>query len=124
MINFLTANAEINWTLVWVLTVVGYVVVFIALVLLVYVYKLMPTLLNVQLKRRLKKSGKEIDTLTTNDKYLSGEVNAAIGMTLIMFFDEQHDEESNIITIKRVARTYSPWSSKIYGTSHNVLRRH
>lgn len=123
MINFLTANADFSWTLVWVLTIVGYVVVFIALVLLVYVYKLMPRVLNIQLKRRLKKSGKEVETVITDGKYLSGEVNAAIGMALLMFFDEQHDEESNIITIKRVARTYSPWSSKIYGTSQNTLLR-
>ena len=34
---------------------------------------------------------------------------------MILFFDEMHDEESNVITIKRVRKTYSPWSSKIYG---------
>jgi glutaconyl-CoA/methylmalonyl-CoA decarboxylase subunit delta len=39
---------------------------------------------------------------------------AAIAMVLYLHFSEMHDEESNIITIKRVSRTYSPWSSKLY----------
>lgn len=123
MINFLTVNAGTNWTLVWVVTIVGYVVVFLALLALVYFYKLIPEILNFQNRRRLKKSGKEVSTPEQKSEYMSGEVNAAIGMALVMFFEEQHDDESNIITIKRVERTYSPWSSKIYGTSHNVLVR-
>jgi hypothetical protein len=46
---------------------------------------------------------------------MSGEVNAAIAMALafytglnIMIMRKQ------CLTIKKVARTYSPWSSKIY----------
>jgi hypothetical protein len=31
-----------------------------------------------------------------------------------MYFNEMHDEESDIITVKRVSKTYSPWSSKLY----------
>ena len=46
---------------------------------------------------------------------------AAIAMALDMFYDEAHDNESNVITIKRIERRYSPWSSKIYGTN-NYLR--
>jgi len=42
-------------------------------------------------------------------------------MALHMFYDEVHDNESNVITIKRIERRYSPWSSKIYGTN-NYLR--
>jgi len=120
MMNFLNANA-VDWPSVWVLTVVGYLVVFFALVILIFVYKQIPKILNIQTRRRLKKSGKLSDEVEKREAYISGEVNAAIGMALILYFNEQHDDESNIITIKRVARTYSPWSSKIYGTSANVL---
>jgi hypothetical protein len=42
----------------------------------------------------------------------------AIGMALYQFFDEVHDNESNVITIKRIERRYSPWSSKIYGLNN------
>lgn len=44
----------------------------------------------------------------------SGEVIAAIAAALRFYEDDMHDLESEIITINRVARVYSPWSSKIY----------
>ena len=43
----------------------------------------------------------------------------AIAMALHLFYDEVHDNESNVITIKRIERRYSPWSSKIYGVINN-----
>jgi glutaconyl-CoA/methylmalonyl-CoA decarboxylase subunit delta len=46
---------------------------------------------------------------------VSGEVVAAIALALQTHLFELHDEERTIITIKRVSRTYSPWSSKLYG---------
>jgi hypothetical protein len=39
---------------------------------------------------------------------------AAIAMALYLYFNEIHDQESDIITVKRVSKTYSPWSSKLY----------
>ncbi len=120
MINFLYTGA-IDWPRIWVITVIGYCVVFFALVLLIFMFKIVARIINSQTQKRLKKAGVEIDPSEKKEKYISGEVNAAIGMALILYFNEQHDEESNIITIKRVARTYSPWSSKIYGTSANIL---
>jgi hypothetical protein len=44
----------------------------------------------------------------------------AIAMALHLFYDEVHDTESNVITIKRIERRYSPWSSKIYGISNQI----
>jgi len=45
----------------------------------------------------------------------TGEVNAAIAMALHMYRHQLHDHENTVLTIQKVARTYSPWSSKIYG---------
>jgi Na+-transporting methylmalonyl-CoA/oxaloacetate decarboxylase gamma subunit len=45
---------------------------------------------------------------------ISGEVSAAIAMALHLFQSEIHDEENTVLTIKKVSRTYSPWSSKIH----------
>jgi len=45
----------------------------------------------------------------------SGEINAAIAMALYLYSNEIHDQENPVITMIRVSRTYSPWSSKIYG---------
>lgn len=44
----------------------------------------------------------------------SGETIAAIAMALHEHLDT-HDRESTVLTINKVRRTYSPWSSKIYG---------
>jgi glutaconyl-CoA/methylmalonyl-CoA decarboxylase subunit delta len=46
---------------------------------------------------------------------LSGEVNAAIAAALHLYRSEMHDYENTVLTISKVSRTYSPWSSKIYG---------
>ena len=43
-----------------------------------------------------------------------GEVYAAISMALHEMQDEVHDVEETVLTITRVKRSYSPWSSKIY----------
>lgn len=44
----------------------------------------------------------------------SGEVFAAIAMALHEYQDNVHDIEETILTISKVKRNYSPWSSKIY----------
>lgn len=44
----------------------------------------------------------------------SGEEIAAIAMALHDHFDT-HDRENTVLTINKVKRAYSPWSSKIYG---------
>ncbi|MDG5800331.1 OadG family protein [Marinilabiliaceae bacterium ANBcel2] len=115
--NFLIDLANWDWSDIFVITAVGYSVVFAVLILLIIVYKLMPKVLNLQLKRRLKKEGREI-TAKSDEEYVPGEVNAAVATALHLYFNQQHDEESNIITIKRVERTYSPWSSKIYNMNN------
>lgn len=110
---------EIN-SLVWTITLLGYVIVFAALVLLVYVFLAVPKILNFQTRRRLKKAGKLTPEQEQDDNalQLSGEVSAAIAMSLNLFFNDLHEEESNVITIKKIERRYSPWSSKIYGLNN------
>ncbi|WP_291861857.1 OadG family protein [Marinilabilia sp.] len=110
----------VNWSQIWVITAVGYSVVFAALVLLIFVFKYVPKVLNMQLKRKLIKQGKYVERGDSEEQFIAGEVNAAIGTALGLYFSDLHDEESKIITIKRVERRYSPWSSKIYNIN-NVL---
>ncbi len=54
-----------------------------------------------------------------NDDIPIGDI-LAISMALHLLFDEVHDTESNVITIKRIERRYSPWSSKIYGVNNPI----
>ncbi len=46
---------------------------------------------------------------------ISGEVSAAIATAIHLYRSEMHDYENTVLTISKVSRTYSPWSSKIYG---------
>lgn len=96
---------------------------FLALLMLMLLFKSMPRVLNLGLSKKIRevreKAAARRNGDTKQEKYISGEVSAAIGLALTLYFKEQHDEESGIITIKRVARTYSPWSSKIYGVNNN-----
>lgn len=45
----------------------------------------------------------------------SEEVMAAIGLALSLYMQDVHDYEKTILTMNKVMRPYSPWSSKIYG---------
>jgi len=50
-----------------------------------------------------------------------GEVMAVIAAALFLHSKELHDDETLKLTIKKSARPYSPWSSKIYGL--NTFKR-
>ena len=98
-----------------VLVIVGYCIVFMALLLLYLFFRyLIPSILRVKIgKSRIHKGS---DSSEKNQRIeITGEVNAAISMAIYLYLSELHDEESNILTIKRVSKVYSPWSSKIYG---------
>ena len=43
------------------------------------------------------------------------EVAAVISYALHLYQQDVHDYEQMILTIQKVVRPYSPWSSKIYG---------
>ena len=73
-------------------------------------------------KEKLKKKKQKGEPETTEDDYIEGNVTAAISLALHMYFNELHDEESNIVTIKKVKKSYSPWSSKIYSVQNNWPR--
>lgn len=53
----------------------------------------------------------------------SGEEIAAIALALYQHLNA-HDTENTILTINKVKRAYSPWSSKIYGLRHVPEHQH
>jgi Na+-transporting methylmalonyl-CoA/oxaloacetate decarboxylase gamma subunit len=93
--------------------IIGYVIVFMALLLLYIIFTYLAKGLVWQKKQKLLKSEKLLH-IKDEDVVVSGEVAAAIAMAIFLCRD-LHDDESDIITIKKVSKTYSPWSSKIYG---------
>ncbi len=104
------------------ISVVGYVVVFIALLLLYLLFVNLSRFLQFQIRNKLKQKGK-IDKSERGDLSVSGEINAAISAALYLYLEEVHDIESTVLTIKKVQRNYSPWSSKIYGLRENPIKR-
>ncbi len=96
------------------LAVVGYLTVFFALVLMYYVYRTIPRLINLKVRQKLKRAGKLEEA--GEDLAVVGEVTAAISMAMYLYLNE-HDEESHTLTIRPVQRSYTPWSSRIYNVN-------
>ena len=97
------------------IALVGYLVVFIALVLLYLVFYNLPSLLRIDLRKLLAGKSEKETVLKKEGVKVTGEINAAIGMAIFLYINEMHDKESGVITIKKISKRYSPWSSKIYG---------
>lgn len=98
------------------LTVIGMFVVFTSLLVLYLMFMNITRLLNYRLKKKQKvKAEKDKGITSTDEPVFTGELNAAICLAVCLYLDEVHDNENTVLTINRVARTYSPWSSKIYG---------
>lgn len=99
------------------MTVIGYVVVFLALLFLYITFSNLTKLLNINVRRILRRDGKS--DAATEELSISGEVSAAIDMALHLYYSEIHDYEDTVLTINKISRIYSPWSSKIYGLRQN-----
>ena len=99
--------------------IVGFSIVLFSLTLLVFVFTRLPKLININLKKWKKKKSNGAQEEITEEDYVEGNVTAAISLAIHMYFNELHDEESNIVTIKKVKKAYSPWSSKIYSVNQN-----
>ena len=71
--------------------------------------------------KKWRKKDKHISNSETSDEdfIVEGNVTAAISLAIHLHFNELHDNESNIVTIKKVKKAYSPWSSKIYSVNQN-----
>lgn len=92
-------------------------VVFSGLLLLFIMFKLVG-MASVNLSKRNAMKSKGItDKKEAKEKKLGeapGEVFAAIAMAMHELQNDVHDVENTVLTINKVKRTYSPWSSKIY----------
>lgn len=95
------------------MAIIGMSVVFLALIIL-YVF-----LLNLArfLYRDKKDKNKPEEAAEPKQKKqpVEAEVHAAIGMALYLHMNQLHDQEERVLTINRMSKMYSPWSSKIYG---------
>lgn len=96
------------------IAIIGYVIVFTALLLSFALFSNVPRILYYRTRRELRRKRKEEKQQVSEDIHMPAEVTAAIATALYLHYNELHDPESNVITIQRVRKRYSPWSSKIY----------
>lgn len=105
----------------WTVALVGWLVVFVALIVLVIIFTYIPKIINIKLKSKLLKEGKIKDE--DEEMSIDADVNAAISTALFLYFNDLHDEESNIVTIREIDRKYTPWNSKIHSFNNILPRR-
>ena len=116
----------INWTNALSITLLGLGIVFVVLCLLILLLvvfgKVMTPKVRVPKAVRTPKDAKvEIsDDTEFHEVQLPANASAAIAMALHLYYSDVHDQDSHVITIKKVERRYSPWSAKIYGINNLV----
>lgn len=97
------------------MTMIAMFVVFFALAILFLIYKNMGRFFIRRSASAQKAAPSEVKVAAKHsEEEMSGEVNAAIAMALYLYQNELHDFENTVLTINKVSRNYSPWSSKIY----------
>lgn len=98
-----------------IMSVTAMSVVFISLILLYVVFKYTGNY-NISLSRKKAERAAAGSKRKVSEEENSAELFAAISAALHTYFedDEAHDIEHTILTIDKVTRNYSPWSSKIY----------
>lgn len=96
------------------MTITAMAVVFLGLLLLYIIFKQVGKFAVSASKRNAQKAA-GATVVSANAGEESGEIFAAIATALYEMSDDNHDVENTVLTIRKVARTYSPWSSKIYG---------
>lgn len=97
------------------MTVTAMAVVFSGLFLLFVIFKQIGNFSIAASKRNAQKAAGASATVAADAGQESGEIFAAIGAALYEMSDDNHDIENTVLTIRKVQKTYSPWSSKIYG---------
>lgn len=100
-----------------IVTVISFTIVFFALILVVLVIigstKSLKKIDDMKIaKENANIESENIENIDSDD--LSDDQYAAIAAAIYIYESELHDEENAILTINKVAKVYSPWSSKLY----------
>ena len=121
------AVAEAGWGDMLLMTGIGFAIVFVVLVLLIFIMKGMGVAFTRQKKaEKVAKAAAAGVTLAEDDHHeaiTDQEIAAAIITALKLYKSNLHDQESEMLTIHRITRAYSPWSSKIHGLTQLPERK-
>lgn len=90
----------------------SFLIVFVALAIIVLFF-LMTGRISFALNAK-KLNPIRIAKVPNDKKAMNNDIHAAICMALFIHINDTHDDESGVITLEKIERRYSPWSSKIY----------
>ena len=117
---------NMGWTDMLLMAGIGFGVVFLVLVLLIYIMRGMGWVFTRQKKAekvaKAAASGVAVDE-DDHEAITDQEIAAAIITALKLYKSNLHDQESEMLTIHRITRAYSPWSSKIHGLTQLPERK-
>jgi len=106
-----------------IMAIIAMSVVFTALLVLYRLFKLTARLVQKPIRFEFRKHKEaKVEVLDQKVEEIPGEVFAAISTALYFYETEKHDQESTVLTIERVSRRYSPWSSKLYSLQQTPNR--
>ena len=112
-----------GWGDMLLVAAIGFGVVFAVLVLLIYVMRFMGWIFTRQ-KKAAKTAATGAPVADDDHEAISDEeIAAAITTALKLYKSNLHDQESEMLTIHRITRAYSPWSSKIHGLTQLPERK-
>ncbi len=116
--------ANVGWPEMLLMAALGFSVVFAVLVLLIFIMKAMGWVFTRQKKAaKLAEKGAAAAAEEEHDAITDQEIAAAIITALKLYKSNLHDQESEMLTINRITRAYSPWSSKIHGLTQLPERK-
>ena len=111
-----------------IIVVVGYLIVFISLFLLWVVFYNLPNVLDINPAKLFRGKPADVqpkptETISIKPGTITGEETAAISAAIFLYVGGLHDEENTVLTIQKISRRYSPWSSKIYNVINGLNKR-
>lgn len=105
----------VNWGNALIITLFGFAQVFLVLMLLIMLLWLFGKLMT---QKKPAQQPAAASTTATDQHALTTQEAVAVAMALHLLFEEAHDKESDVLTIRPEEHHYSPWSSKIYGINN------
>ena len=119
--------ANIGWPEMLLMAGIGFALVFLVLVLLIFIMKGMGVAFTRQKKAekaaKAAAAGIAVADEDHHEAISDEEIAAAIITALKLYKSNLHDQESEMLTIHRITRAYSPWSSKIHGLTQLPERK-
>ena len=117
---------NMGWIDMLLMAGIGFGVVFCVLVLLIFIMKGMGWAFTRQKKAEKAAKAAAAGVAVAEDDHeaiTDQEIAAAIITALKLYKSNLHDQESEMLTIHRITRAYSPWSSKIHGLTQLPERK-